>query len=77
MNNFDPNSMEFSIQQAMKLAQTPEGQQLIAALKKEAGSEVQNAVKKAAAGNMEDAKQTVSSLLKHPEIRSLLDKLGR
>lgn len=77
MQEHDNRSMDFSIQQAMALAKTPAGQQLLAVLKKSGGEDARIAMEKAAAGELQEAKQAVSALLNNPEIRELLKQLGR
>ena len=70
------NSNNFSMQEAMRLASTPAGQQLLALLQKNNGPELQSAMNQAAAGNYEQAKRALSSLLSDPEARKLLEQLG-
>lgn len=59
----------------MKLARSPAGQQLLAMLQRNGGSDLQSAVSQASAGNYDQAKQTLSSLLSTPEAQDLLKKL--
>lgn len=73
----NPKSQDFSIQQAMQLAQTPAGQQLIALLRSTGGKEFQEAMQKAAAGDYTQAKNIITNMLSDPEARKLLDQLGR
>lgn len=68
---------DFSIQQAMQIARSPAGQQLIALLQKNGGQEFQNAMAKAASGDYEQAKQALSALMADPEAQALLNELGR
>lgn len=67
---------DFSIQQAMQLAATPAGQQLIALMQKNGGQEFRQAMAKAAAGDYAQAKEVLSSLLSTPEAKDLLNQLG-
>lgn len=69
----NPNPM----QEAMKIASTPAGQQLMQYLRQSGGKELKQALSSAAAGNYEQAKQTIQALLSDPEARKLLDRLGR
>jgi thioredoxin-like negative regulator of GroEL len=71
--NADPQS----IQQAMRFAGTPEGQQLLRILQQNGGDALQKAMEKAAAGDMTQAKQTLSALLQNEEAQKLLKQLGR
>ena len=73
----NPKSQDFSIQQAMQLAQTPAGQQLIAYLQSQGGNQFQDAMSKAAAGDYTQAKAMISAMLSAPEAQKLLEQLGR
>lgn len=65
------------MQEAMKIAGTPAGQQLIQLLQQNGGEELRQAMAKAAAGDYAQAKQALTSLLDTPEAKKLLDQLGR
>lgn len=71
------NSENFSIQDAMRLAATPAGQELIAMLQKGDTGQFQQAAELASAGNYAQARQMLSQLLKDPKVQSLLSQLGR
>ena len=73
----NPKNKDISMQQAMQLAQTPAGQQLIALLRSSGGKEFQEAMNKAAAGDYTQAKAVINSMLATPEAQKLLDQLGR
>lgn len=73
----NPNAQDFSIQQAMQLAQSPAGQQLISLLRSSGGKEFQDAMAKAAAGDYTQAKNLISSMRSDPEMQKLLEQLGR
>lgn len=66
----------FSIQEAMRLAGTPAGQQLIRLLRQQNGTDLNAAMANAAKGNYDDARQALSSVLASPEIQALLKQLG-
>ena len=66
----------FSMEQAMAFAASPAGQRLIAMLQSKSGSEMSAAQSYAAAGNMEQAKKVLSSLLSDPQIQDLLRQFG-
>ena len=66
-----------SMEQAKALAGSPAARELMALLRQKGGDELQNALNKAAQGDMEAAKQALSPLLSSPDVRQLLDKLGR
>ncbi len=65
-----------SMQQAMRLASSPAGRQLLALLQQQGGENFQKAMAAAAAGNYDQVKSTLSSLLSSPEAQELLRKLG-
>lgn len=71
-NNHENNPM----QEAMRLAQDPAGQELIRLLKRQGGDELQTAMAQAAAGDYSQAKKAIQSLLDSPEARKLLKQLG-
>ncbi len=65
-----------SMEQAMKLAASPAGRQLIQALQQQGGSDFQSAVSSAASGDYTQAKKALSGLMEDPTIRELLQELG-
>ena len=65
------------ITQAKQIAATPAGQELIRLLQKSGGTDLQQAMEKAAAGDISQAKATLSALLQNPEAQKLLKQLGR
>ena len=71
------NSQDFSMQEALRLAKSPAGQQLLAMLRQTDGEQLQQAMQQASAGDFAKAGQTISTLLSSPEAKGLLDELGR
>ena len=71
------NSEDFSMQDALRLAQSPAGQHLLAMLRQTDSGKLQQAVDLANAGNYAQAGQTLSTLLTSPEAQRLLKELGR
>ena len=65
-----------AIQEAKKLAGTPEGKQLASLLQNLGGNEIQQSMDAAAAGDFRQAQQVLSALMNNPEARALLEKLG-
>lgn len=61
----------------LKLAQSPAGQQLIAALKQQQGQNLNAAMAKAALGDYTQAKQAIAEFLSTAEAKALLNQLGR
>lgn len=71
--NQNPISMEDIIQ----IATSPVGQQLIRILQQTGGPDLKHAAQQAAAGDYESAKQNLSGVLQNPEVKKLLDAIGR
>lgn len=71
MSDFD-----HAIQEAKRIAQTPDGKELAALLQQLGGQNLQKALENAAAGDMTLAKASLSALLKDPQARQLLERLG-
>lgn len=71
MSDFDN-----AISQAKQLAQTSEGRQLAQLLMRLGGTDLQQAVSSAAAGDPTAAGKALSQLLEHPEAKKLLERLG-
>lgn len=65
-----------AFQDAMRMAQTPAGQQLIRMLQQSGGADIQQAMEKAASGDYSQAKQLLSALMQNPEAKELLRQLG-
>lgn len=72
----EKNSQDFSIEKARELAQSDAGRALYALLKKNNGPQLRQAMDQAAAGDMEQVKKTVESLLDSPDVQALIKQLG-
>ena len=70
------NSQNFSMQEAMRLANSDAGQKLLALLKQSDSNQLQQAMAQASAGNYENAQQALRSLLENSEVQTLLKELG-
>ena len=70
------NSDDFSMQEAMRLAQSDAGQQLLKLLQQQNGTQLQQAMDQAAQGDYDQVKKTMASLLASPEVKALLNKMG-
>lgn len=68
---------QFNMQEIMRLAASPAGQQLIALLQQQNSAALHSAIASASAGNYEHAKSALGSMLDSPEARTLLQQLGR
>lgn len=66
-----------SMQEVLRMAASPAGQQLIAMLRKQSDSEFQAAMTSAAAGDYTQAKQAIEKLMADPQAQKLLKQLGR
>ena len=69
------NSQDFSIQEAKRLAQTPEGQRLMAIVQQKDDGKLQKAMEEASAGNYKEAGAILSALLSSPEAQQLIRKM--
>ncbi len=66
-----------NLQEALRLAKSPAGQQLIAMLRQKDPETLQQAAKQAGAGNYTQAMESLRDLLSSPEGKQLLKELGR
>ena len=71
------NSEDFSVQEAMRLAQSPAGRELIAMLQRTDSGQLQQIMQNAKTGNMTQAGQMLQTMLSSPEAQKLLDELRR
>lgn len=67
--------MQYDMSELKRLAQSPAGRQLMELLQKNGGKELQGAVSQASAGNFDQAKQMLSSLLGSSEVQRLLKQM--
>ena len=70
------SDFEHAIQEAKKLAGTPEGKQLAALLQQLGGADLQRAMESAAAGDLAAAKQALNAVMNDPQARQLMERLG-
>jgi len=71
------NFQNFSVQEAMKLAKSDAGKQLLALLQQQNSQQIQDAMAQAGTGNYNQAKETLSGILENPQARALLNQLRR
>ena len=76
MNPSSEKQQNISMQEAMRLAQTDTGKQLLQLLRQQNGQQLQTAMDQAAAGDYESVKKTMSSLLQNEQVKQLLQQLG-
>ncbi len=67
---------EDAIRQALELARSPAGRELVKLLQQQDSPQLRNAAASAASGDMESAKQALSALLRSPETQRLLRQMG-
>ena len=72
----EENSNNFSMQDMMRLAGTPAGQQLLNHLQKKNAKQLQMAIAHAVSGNMDQAKAILTELIGDPESQKLIRQLG-
>ena len=71
------NRDSFSMEDAMRLANSPAGQQLIALLKSAGGSSVEQARQAAQKGDYETAKANLSRILQSEDVQRLLKEMEK
>ena len=72
----EKKSHDFSVKEAQRLAQTPEGQKLMALLQQQDNTALQKAMTEDSAGNYQAAGAILQSLLSSQEAESLMRQLG-
>ena len=72
----EKKSHDFSVKEAQRLAQTPEGQKLMALLQQQDNAALQKAMTEASVGNYQAAGAILQSLLSSQEAKSLMQQLG-
>ena len=71
------NSQDFSMQEALHLAKTPAGQQLLAMLQQADKQAIQQIMQQATSGNYQEASKNLNKLLSTPEAQNLMKELGK
>lgn len=69
------NSHQFSMQDAMRLANTDAGQRLLTILKQSDGQQLEKVRDSAATGDYSSAMQALSTLMQREDVRQLLKQL--
>lgn len=72
----EKKSQDFSIEEVMRIAKSPAGQQLMALLQQKDSAALTQAAAQAKSGNYSQAGQTLSALLSSPEAQKLMKELG-
>lgn len=65
-----------SMEEIMRLAKSPAGQQLLAMLQQGNSDKLEQAVQQAKSGDYSNASQTLSGMLSTPQAQKLLKELG-
>ena len=65
-----------AIQEAMRMANSPAGQQLLQLLQHKNGPGLQNAMQSAAAGDYDAVRKALTQIMKDPQARKLLEQMG-
>lgn len=69
-------SNQDAIRDAMRLAQSPAGQQLLQLLRTAGGQELDQAMNKALSGDYQDAKKLLANLMTDPRTAELMNQIG-
>ena len=69
------NSQNFSMQEALRLANSDAGQRLLALLKENDDPQLRKAMAQAAAGDYTAVQDSLSRLTRSPQVRQLLKEL--
>ena len=72
----EKKSQDFSMEEVMRIAKSPAGQQLIALLQQKDSAALAAAADHAKSGNYAQAGQTLSAMLSSPEAQKLMKELG-
>ena len=70
------SDFEHALKDAKRLAGTAQGQQLAALLQQLGGTDLQQAMDRAAAGDFSAAQTALTKLMKDPQARKILQQLG-
>ena len=71
----EKKNQDFSMQEVMRLAKSPAGQQLIALLKQKDSASLEQVVAQAKSGDYAGAGKNVSAMLSSPEAQALMKQL--
>ena len=70
------NFGNISMDDALRMAQTPAGQQLLNLISQANSQDLQNAMDLASTGDLSGAQKALSSLMSSPQVQALLKQLG-
>ena len=72
----EKKSQDFSMEEIMRMAKSPAGQQLIAMLRQTDNTKLEQAVSQAKTGDYAQAGETLRTILSTPEAQKLMKELG-
>ena len=72
----EKKNQDFSMEEVMRLAKSPAGQQLLAMLQQSDSQKLEQAASQAKAGDYAQAGQTLKAMLSSPEAQKLMKELG-
>jgi len=72
----EKKNQDFSMEEIMRMAKSPAGQQLIAMLRQTDNTKLEQAISQAKVGDYSQAGQTLNSMLSTPEAQRLMKELG-
>lgn len=70
------NSNNFSMQEALRLANSPAGQQLLALLRQSDPATLQKVLQQASNGDYSQIAQTLAPLMESEEVKKLIQQMG-
>jgi len=70
------NSNNFSMQEALRLANSPAGQQLLSLLRQSDPEALQKVMQQASSGNYSQAQEILAPLLASEEVKKLIQQMG-
>ena len=68
-------SQDFSVEEALRMAKSPAGQQLLSMLQQSDSGKLQQAIDQASAGNYSQASKILDALLSSSDAKKLLQQL--
>lgn len=72
----DKNSNHISMQEAMRMAKSPAGQQLLTLLQQSDPETIQKAMAQASSGDFSQISETLAPILASEDVKKLLQQMG-
>ena len=70
------NSQDFNLQEALRLAKSPAGQQLLTLLQQSDPETIQKAMAQASSGDFSQISETLAPILASEDVKKLLQQMG-